>query len=356
MLPLLVICLLGLALCQESDPIPTPPSVASEPPSHGDVQILYTDDFMKVIEKYGITDDDIMFVTNKFKEGKPPTLTKTIKNTDTGDEQTIEVNLENFIAGGHVTDLSPILESSGESDDNSTKSRILEDTPTQEVPTTTEAPASPTREEIVEDLKIRERDLLMKLEKNRQEYEQIAQDLMEVRRDIALNTPDEYDMLSEEPTSTGADNIGSAFKQNPEEVILNDDQTPPEVALPDPREVRILAMRQALIRDAIRRYILRRRLAALTGFAPSLPREFIIQSPRIARFIPVRRLGQPFLVRISRRQIMPTPLPIVIDRRNPEIDTRPFEPIPRVTSIEVGEPGDDTNGAEPIEPTPIVIT
>lgn len=90
LLPLLTTCLLGLAFSQDSDPVPTSPSVTSEKPSHGDVQILYTDEFMKVIEKYGITDDDIMFVTNKFKEGKPPTLTKTVKNIETGDE---EVNM-----------------------------------------------------------------------------------------------------------------------------------------------------------------------------------------------------------------------------------------------------------------------
>lgn len=89
LLPFLTTCLWGLTFSQDSNPVPTPPSVKSEQTSHGDVQILYTDEFMKVIEKYGITDDDIMFVTNKFKEGKPPTLTKTIKNMETGEEQVI---------------------------------------------------------------------------------------------------------------------------------------------------------------------------------------------------------------------------------------------------------------------------
>lgn len=89
LLPLLTTCLWGLAFSQDLDPVPTPTSATSKQTSHGDVQILYTDQFMKVIEKYGITDDDIMFVTNKFKEGKPPTLTKTIKNVETGDEQVI---------------------------------------------------------------------------------------------------------------------------------------------------------------------------------------------------------------------------------------------------------------------------
>lgn len=253
--------------------------------------------------------------------------------------QTFEVNLKNFIAGGHVTDLSPILDSSGESDDNNTE-------------TMTEAPPAPTREEKVAALKVRESELLIKLEKNRQEYEQIAQALMEVRRDLALNTPDEYDILSGEPMSTDTDDRGSPFTQNPRVVNLNDDQTPTEVPQPSPIEIQ-LALRRALIRDAVRRYLLRRRLAALTGFMPSLSREFInIQPPRATRFIPVRRLGQPFLVRINTRQIMPTSLPVVVDRRNPEIDTRPFEPIPRVTSIAVDEPDDDTNGAEPAEQTP----
>lgn len=67
--------------------------------------------------------------------------------------QTIEVNLENFIAGGHVTDLSPILDSPGESDDNNTETKIVKD------------PPSPTREEIVAALKVRESELLIKLEK-----------------------------------------------------------------------------------------------------------------------------------------------------------------------------------------------
>lgn len=268
--------------------------------------------------------------------------------------QTIEVNLKNFIAGGHVTDLSPILDSSGDSDDNNTETRNVVATPIPEVPTTTEAPPSPTREEIVADLKVRERELLIKLEKNRQEYEQIAQALMEVRRNLVLNTPDEYDILSGEPTSAGADDRGSPFTQFPRVVNLDGDQSPTEVPQPSPIEIQ-LAMRRAIIRDAVRRYLLRRRLAALTGFTPSLSREFIIQPPRTTRFIPVRRLGRPFLVRINTRQIMPTPLPTVVDRRNPEIDTRPFEPIPRVTNIAVEEPEDDTNGAEPIEPTPIAI-
>lgn len=260
--------------------------------------------------------------------------------------QIIEVNLKNFIAGGHVTDLSPILDSSGDSDDNNNETRNVVATPIPEVPTTTEAPPSPTREEIVADLKVRERELLIKLEKNRQEYEQIAQALMEVRRNLVLNTPDEYDILSGEPTSAGAD----------DRVVVNldGDQSPTEVPQPSPVEIQ-LAMRRAIIRDAVRRYLLRRRLAALTGFTPSLSREFIIQPPRTTRFIPVRRLGRPFLVRINTRQIMPTPLPTVVDRRNSEIDTRPFEPIPRVTDIAVEEPEDDTNGAEPIEPTPIAI-
>lgn len=247
--------------------------------------------------------------------------------------QTIEVNLENFIAGGHVTDLSPILDSPGESDDNNTETKIVKD------------PPSPTREEIVAALKVRESELLIKLEKNRQEYEQIAQALMEVRRDLALNTPDEYDILSEEPAGTDTGDRGSSFIQPPREVILNEDQNPPEVPPPSPIEIQ-QAMRRALIRDAVRRYFLRRRSAALA-------REFIIQPPRVTRFIPVRRLTRPFRVRIYTRQIMPTTLPIVVDRRNPEIDTRPFEPIPRVTSVAVEDPEDDMN--EPIEPTPIAI-
>lgn len=254
--------------------------------------------------------------------------------------QTIEVNLENFIAGGHVTDLSPILEPSGNSDDNNTETGIVKD------------PPSPTREEIVAALKVRESELLINLEKNRQEYEQIAQALMEVRRDLALNTPDEYDILSEEPAGTDTGERGSAFSQPPRVVTLNGDQNPPEVPPPSPTEIR-LAIRRAMIRDAFRRYLLRRRLAALAGLTPSLSREFIIQPPRVTRFIPVRRLTRPFLVRINTRQIMPTPLPIVVDRRNTEIDTRPFEPIPRVTSVAAEEPEDDMN--EPIEPTPIAI-
>lgn len=44
------------------------------------------DEFMKVIEKYGIIDDDIMFVINKFKEGKFLILIKIIKNVEMGDE------------------------------------------------------------------------------------------------------------------------------------------------------------------------------------------------------------------------------------------------------------------------------
>jgi hypothetical protein len=85
----IVICLCALVHSQESDSnstsasLPAPQNISS----HGDVQILYTDEFTKVIEKYGITADDIMLVTNKYKEGNPPTVTKMVKNTETGEEE-----------------------------------------------------------------------------------------------------------------------------------------------------------------------------------------------------------------------------------------------------------------------------
>ena len=85
---LICTCLWGGAQPQDTDSPPT--SVPSSIPRHADVQIVYTDEFMKVIEKYGITDDDIMYVTNKFKEGKPPTITKMVKDEESGDEKVTE--------------------------------------------------------------------------------------------------------------------------------------------------------------------------------------------------------------------------------------------------------------------------
>ena len=78
-------CLWGGAQPHDTDSPPT--SAPSNTTSHADVQIVYTDEFMKVIEKYGITDDDIMYVTNKFKEGKSPTITKIVKDEESGDEK-----------------------------------------------------------------------------------------------------------------------------------------------------------------------------------------------------------------------------------------------------------------------------
>ena len=75
----------GWTYPQDTDSLPT--GAPSSIPSHADVQIVYNDEFMKVIEKYGITDDDIMYVTNKYNEGKPPTITKIVKDKETGDEK-----------------------------------------------------------------------------------------------------------------------------------------------------------------------------------------------------------------------------------------------------------------------------
>lgn len=251
----------------------------------------------------------------------------------------MEVDLKNFIAGGHVTDLTPILEPET-SENNKT---VIDVTPTPEAPT------SPTAEEVLADLRAREQDLLLQLEKNRQEYERIAQALMDVRREIALNTPDEYDILSEQPpVPVLAENTpGSAFSFIPSEAVPTPDPTPVE----DPiqlRQIRLRALRQALIRDAVRMHLLRRRMALMTGFPSSPSREFIIQPTR-TQFVPVRRLGAPFYIRVNRRLRVPldtTQLPIVADQRNPEIQTRPFEPIPRVTNIVV-DTGDDTNDLNP---------
>lgn len=256
----------------------------------------------------------------------------------------IEVDLKNFIAGGHVTDLSPILEPET-SENNKT---VIDVTPTPEIPST-DAPTSPTTEEVLAGLRAREQDLLLQLEKNRQEYERIAQALMDVRREIALNTPDEYDILSGQPQVPvlEGNTPGSAFGITTREVVPTPDQTPIEDTV-QLRQVRLRALRQALIRDAVRMHLLRRRMALMTGFPPSSSREFIIQPTR-TQFVPVRRLGAPFYIRVNRRLRVPldtTQLPIVADQRNPEIQTRPFDPIPRVTNIVV-DTGDDTNDLDP---------
>lgn len=85
----LIICLWGFVFFQDLDLVLILISVMLKQISYGDVQIFFMDEFMKVIEKYGIIDDDIMFVINKFKEGKFLILIKIIKNVEMGDEQVI---------------------------------------------------------------------------------------------------------------------------------------------------------------------------------------------------------------------------------------------------------------------------
>ena len=82
----------GWTYPQDTDSPPN--SAPSSIPSHADVQIVYTDEFMKVIEKYGITDDDIMYVTNKYNEGKQPTIKKIVKDKETGDEKVCNFSIE----------------------------------------------------------------------------------------------------------------------------------------------------------------------------------------------------------------------------------------------------------------------
>jgi hypothetical protein len=238
----------------------------------------------------------------------------------------VEVNLKNFIDGGHMTDLTPILEAPK---------------PPENPTTTTEA--VPTREEILANLRNREQKLLTELENNRQEYERIAQELMEIRREIIMNTPDEYDMAPsgtirirlepDNPSPSDEGPTGRAFRFAPRQTAMRN--------------------RQAVMRDILRRSILRRRIAAMTGFPSSRPRSF----PRTF-LIPVRRFGLPFFLRVNRRpqltirapladdtQVLTEPrqLPIVVDERNPEIQTRPFEPVPRVTDVVSDTPMDNDN-------------
>lgn len=85
----LIICLWGFVFFQDLDLVLILFSLMLKQFSYGDVQIFFMDEFMKVIEKYGIIDDDIMFVINKFKEGKFLILIKIIKNVEMGDEQVI---------------------------------------------------------------------------------------------------------------------------------------------------------------------------------------------------------------------------------------------------------------------------
>ncbi|XP_061193797.1 uncharacterized protein LOC133202039 [Saccostrea echinata] len=385
---LVSLSLSGFALSQEPDSNSTtvdPPIQSEVPRDHADVQILYTDELMKVIEKYGLTDDDIMHVTNKFKEGNPPTVKKLIKNQETGDEEMVEVNLKNFIAGGHVTDLTPILSpTEAPSEEPSSIDNTLPPVTNLTQPIPEPEVMMPTREEILAGLRKREQDLLVRLEENRKDYEQIAQELMEVRKEIVMNTPDEYDLLAGDVV-TGPDVPPpvilsqppevppSSFRQTPPEITPRPfRQTPPEIS-PDDEQIlneqiareNLRAQRLAILRRILRRNILRRRLAALTGFPASLPRsrEFFVQPSRTI-LIPTRRFGTPLMVRISRRPlfVMPTPvtvpvvqrqLPVVVDVRNPEIETRPFDPIPRVTDIVVEEDTqDDTDIPRPDIPAP----
>lgn len=240
--------------------------------------------------------------------------------------QMVEVNLKNFIAGGHVTDLTPILESPEPPKISKSQNEVPE--------------AVTTREDILANLRKRERDLLMNLERNRQEYERIAQALMEVRKEIVMNTPDEYDMMSRGTIRLGA---------SPE----RDDPTPDAAVL---RALFRRAQRQALIRDLVRRNIMRRRLAALTGFPPNPSRSSF--QPSRTLLIPVRRSGIPFFLRVNRRpqltirapaaddtQVLTEPrqLPVVVDERNTEIQTKPFEPVPRVTELVSTSAGDNDN-------------
>ncbi|XP_062567445.1 uncharacterized protein LOC134229693 [Saccostrea cucullata] len=360
---LVSLCFCGVVLSQELDDNSTsvdPPVPSEVPRDHADVQILYTDELMKVIEKYGLTDDDIMHVTNKVKEGNPPTVKKLIKNEETGNEEMVEVNLKNFIAGGHVTDLTPILSpTEAPSEKPSVTDTVLPSITNLTQPEPEPEVMMPTREEIVAGLRKREEDLLVRLEENRKEYEQIAQELMEVRKEIVMNTPDEYDLLAGDVV-TSPDVPSPVILSQPPEVPPRPFSQTPREAIPDDEQIRneqiarenLRAQRLAVLRGILRRNLLRRRLAALTGFPANLPRsrEFFVQPSRTI-LIPTRRFGAPLVVRIRRRPllVMPTPvtvpvvqnqLPVVVDVRNPEIETRPFDPIPRVTNIVVDTPDD----------------